>query len=153
MHLHAPASDDADQWLQQTKTNIRQLPSVTHDSTNLWSSKPQISFVWQPAIPATDILTPMRLKAAHNMTTPLTIVAGQIGDRLYTEWHYDPIRFQHSTILELSKRWQQHLDKLIAYTMQVEKRQFTPADFPEAQLDQAQLSQFLSKLGQKKKQL
>ena len=149
LYLCVPADVSADAWLQKTKANSRQLPIVTHSDTTLWSGTLAIGFIWQPTIPETDLFTPMSVKAAHSMTTPLILVAGQVGPRLQLEWVYDPAQLRHSTILGLSQQWQQQIDQLIDQTMQVEERQLAPADFPEAQLDQAQLSQFLNKIGQK----
>jgi hypothetical protein len=151
LHLHAPAAADAAAWLQQTKADVRHLPALTHDDGTAWPGTPQVSFVWQPEITAVAPFTPLSLLAPHGMTTPLTLVAGQIGDQLHLDWFYDPERFRHTTIVALSQQWQRHLDQLITHTTELKERQLAPEDFPEAHLDQAQLTQFLSKLGQKKR--
>ncbi|MCZ7672452.1 MAG: condensation domain-containing protein [Chloroflexi bacterium] len=149
LYLCAPTAPSADAWLQNTKTNCRQLPIVSQDDETLWSGLPQIGFVWQPTIPDTDFLSPLSVKASHGMTNPLVLIAGQIGLHLHMEWCYDPTLFQHDTILKLSQQWQQQIDQLIEQTKQVEERQLAPSDFPEAPLNQAQLTQFLNKIGQK----
>jgi hypothetical protein len=151
LHLHTPPTASADAWLQQTKTDVRRLPPITHEDGISWPGSPQVGFVWQPTIPTVDPFAPISLMAPHGMTTPLMLVAGQIGDQLHLDWIYDPERFRHSTIVALNQQWQLHLNQLVAHTTQIEERQLAPADFPEAQLNQAQLSQFLNKLGQKKK--
>ena len=152
LYLQAPTETSTDSWLQQTKTAVRQQPIITQEQPELWPNTPSVSVVWQPAVAPTKLWAPLSVKATHGMATPLTIVVGQIGEQIHLEWHYDPAQFKQSTILTLSKQWQAHIDALIAHAAAVETRQLSAADFPEAQIDQTQLAQFLTKLGNKKKE-
>ena len=66
-----------------------------------------------------------------------------VGGRLQMAWTFSPGRHHRSTVERLARGLVEALQELIAHCLDAESRGFTPADFPEATLDQDDLSRIL----------
>ena len=66
-----------------------------------------------------------------------------VGGRLRMAWTFSPGRHHRSTVEQLARGLVEALQELIAHCVDADPRGFTPADFPEATLDQDDLSRIL----------
>lgn len=78
----------------------------------------------------------------------LEIDAMVIDDRLRVEWVYSENLHERTTIETLANDYMSNLRTLIAHCRSPETGGFSPSDFPEAKLDQAQLDELLNQLGE-----
>lgn len=78
----------------------------------------------------------------------LDVVARVTEQQLHVTWTYNPLFHQSATIDNLAQSYQRRLQTLIAHCQTQETSQFTPSDFPEAGLDQAELDELLALFAQ-----
>ena len=79
-------------------------------------------------------------------------IIGRIqNNQLSVNWTYNHNLHAHETIYALAKSYIAALQKLINHCLTPNAGGFTPSDFPEANLDQAELDSFLSKMTRTRK--
>jgi amino acid adenylation domain-containing protein/non-ribosomal peptide synthase protein (TIGR01720 family) len=66
---------------------------------------------------------------------------------LHVEWTYSERAHHHATVERLAESYLAHLRALIAHCLSAEAGGFTPSDFPEAGLSQAELDDIVGELG------
>jgi amino acid adenylation domain-containing protein/non-ribosomal peptide synthase protein (TIGR01720 family) len=76
---------------------------------------------------------------------PLTVCASATDGVLIVRWTYDPVRFRPETIAQLAGRLAAELHTMLGLGRESAGAAHTPADFPLANVDQAQLDELLSK--------
>jgi amino acid adenylation domain-containing protein/non-ribosomal peptide synthase protein (TIGR01720 family) len=76
---------------------------------------------------------------------PLMVSASLTDDVLIIQWTYDPARFRPGTIAQLAGRLAAELRTMLGLGRESAGAAHTPADFPLANVDQAQLDELLSK--------
>jgi amino acid adenylation domain-containing protein/non-ribosomal peptide synthase protein (TIGR01720 family) len=76
----------------------------------------------------------------------LEIQTGIDGDVLNVRWSYSEHVYEHETIERLSTDYLAILGSLIEHCQAGDAGGFTPSDFPEAQVSQADLDEFLAKI-------
>jgi non-ribosomal peptide synthase protein (TIGR01720 family) len=69
-----------------------------------------------------------------------------VDRRLQLAWTYDAGVHREATVEALARGFMDELRRLLTHGRPPEARGFTPADFPEAGLDQGQLDEFLSRI-------
>jgi amino acid adenylation domain-containing protein/non-ribosomal peptide synthase protein (TIGR01720 family) len=83
----------------------------------------------------------------HNHRTHLLEVVGAIvAGRLQLKWFYSRNIHRQATVESLSRRFIEALQALIAHCQSPEAGGYTPSDFPEAELTQAELDNLLATL-------
>ena len=78
----------------------------------------------------------------------LHIVGQVVGNRLRLDWVYSKNVHRHGTIERLAQRFMQSLRDLVQHCTSPNAGGLTPSDFAEAGLDQRQLDQLISELGE-----
>lgn len=87
------------------------------------------------------------LRAPQNRRSyRLEINAWIVDEQLQINWRYDEQMYCSETIATLANRYLSALKALIAHCMGTDSGGFTPSDFPDADLDQSELDDFLSQL-------
>jgi non-ribosomal peptide synthase protein (TIGR01720 family) len=66
--------------------------------------------------------------------------------QLFLSWNYTENVYQHATVEHLAQNYMDALRTLINHCTSGETGGYTPSDFPEAQLSQNDLDQFLAKI-------
>ncbi|MGI9553192.1 MAG: amino acid adenylation domain-containing protein [Aurantibacter sp.] len=69
-------------------------------------------------------------------------------DQLIMNWSYSTEIHKESTIIDLAGNFEKSLGELIAHCAGKIKKEFTPSDFPEADLSQDDLDSLMNKLGE-----
>ena len=69
-------------------------------------------------------------------------------DRLYVEWHYSSTSFQPATVQRFAGDFVKELQTLIAHSVATPTEEFTPSDFPAANLTQEALETLLADFGE-----
>lgn len=78
----------------------------------------------------------------------IEINAWVMGEQLQLNWTYDSRLYEASDIMALANRYLQCLNQIICHCTATEDGGFTPSDFPDADLDQSELDDFISQLTQ-----
>jgi non-ribosomal peptide synthase protein (TIGR01720 family) len=76
----------------------------------------------------------------------LEITAIIVRERLQLSWTYNRAIHRPETIKRLAEKLIQTLSSLIDHCQSLEKVTYTPSDFPEANVSQQKLDQFLAKI-------
>jgi non-ribosomal peptide synthase protein (TIGR01720 family) len=88
-----------------------------------------------------------RLVSEHNSRPYRLMVSGQVENRrLAVRWMYSKRLHRKGTIRKLAGFFQEALQDLIAGCEQKAESLYTPSDFPNANLNQTELDEFLSSL-------
>ncbi|ACK67013.1 amino acid adenylation domain protein [Rippkaea orientalis PCC 8801] len=69
-----------------------------------------------------------------------------VSERLEIAWTYSDNLYQQSTIESLAENYMKALQKLIIHCQSVDRRGYTPSDFPSANLNQDELDELLSEI-------
>ena len=154
--------EDAGTALMQVKETLRAIPRkgvgygiarYLGDGDTL-ACQPQIVFNYLGQFD--QMLSDDRLSLAHEnpgamhdqtgKRRHLLEIVGQVVDgELSLKWEYSSALFEQATIRQLTTDFMDELTALITHCLSIEKRIFTPSDFPLAQLTQAQLNGILAK--------
>ncbi len=119
--------------------------------------KPGVKFNYlgqlDQALPAGSPFTPAEEEAGPARSPRgerahlLEIGAGIQGGRLWTRWVYSVNLHDEATIERLAAAFLVGLENLIAHCLAPDSGGYTPADFPEAQLDEQGLEALLAQVG------
>jgi amino acid adenylation domain-containing protein/non-ribosomal peptide synthase protein (TIGR01720 family) len=117
--------------------------------------RPEVLFNYAGQLEAGDASAPVRriagptgpARARANRRTHLLEVMGAVRDgRLELTWTYSRRRHRRATVAGLARRFVEELHELVAHCRAPEAGGFTPSDFPQAGLSQAELDELLARL-------
>jgi non-ribosomal peptide synthase protein (TIGR01720 family) len=69
-----------------------------------------------------------------------------VGGELRMGWEYDGQRYERAEMEAVAARYGKELEELIEHCVREESGGFTPSDFPDAELDQAELDELMGQL-------
>jgi non-ribosomal peptide synthase protein (TIGR01720 family) len=154
--LDVPATEDLDTLLKTIKEQARQVPQrglgygLLRAADETLAVQPPVTFTYRPPF-AED--SSFHVAGVHIPDTreegQIHLSAGIIGGQLELDWHYQTNLYRKATVSRLSEDLVVALQKLIQHCHESDSVQFTPSDFPEADLDQDTLDQFLTMLDRK----
>ena len=166
----APDSDEPGEALKSTKEQLRRVPnrgfdygllrylSADPEVRSKLSSLPQseVSFNYlgqfgrsdtNNAIVGATLETSAPTRSPRSLRRHLLEINGSVRDgQLRLSWIYSTNRHRRETIERLADDFIKTLQSLINHCVSLEQRGYTPSDFPEADLDQAELDDLIASL-------
>ncbi|HEY0606305.1 MAG TPA: amino acid adenylation domain-containing protein, partial [Herpetosiphonaceae bacterium] len=118
--------------------------------------QPQVAFNYlgqfDQVLPASALLGPAfessgpAISPRNQRSYALVINALIIGGQLHIDWMFSGEMLYAATVERLAQRFVQTLRQLIDHCMLPESGQYTPSDFPDVELTQAQIGQILAEI-------
>jgi non-ribosomal peptide synthase protein (TIGR01720 family) len=154
--LTVPATDDLDAMVKGLKEQARQVPlsglgyGLLRATDEALAIQPPVTFTYHPPLQDCALFRVADVHRADDHAGgqgQIHLSAGMINGRLQLDWYYNTALHREATITRLSHSLITALQEVIRHCRESGAAQFTPSDFPEAQMDQAALDQFLGKIG------
>ncbi|HJP91740.1 MAG TPA: amino acid adenylation domain-containing protein [Pyrinomonadaceae bacterium] len=168
--FEAPDADEPGEALKSIKEQLRRVPnrgfgygllrylSTDQEVRATLSSLPQaeVSFNYLGQFDRSDtnnsivgatLETSAPIRSPHSLRRHLLEINGSVRDgQLRLSWIYSANRHRRESIELLANDFIETLQSLIAHCINLEARGYTPSDFPEADLDQAELDDLIASL-------